>query len=714
MVGEGAVPLLTLVATQLSSLRRTLGVCFVLLASCVSVAPVGQQRLVHADGDTANWLLHGRTYSEQRYSPLATINDQNVRRLGLAWYADFDTRRGQEATPLVVDGVMYVSSSWSWVYALDARTGRKLWSYNPQVPGATAVKACCDVVNRGVAYWHGRVYVGTLDGRLIALDAHTGRPVWSVVTVDQDKPYTITGAPRIVKGRVLIGNGGAEYMVRGYLSAYDAETGRLSWRFYTVPGDPSRPQENPILESAKQTWNGEWWKVGGGGTVWDSMAYDPDLDLLYVGVGNGAPWNRELRSPGGGDNLFLSSIVALRPETGEYVWHYQTTPGDMWDYTATQHIVLADIVIDGLKRQVLMQAPKNGFFYVLDRATGKLISAKAYAPINWASGVDLHTGRPLINPDAFYPTSGKPWLAMPGPLGAHSWHPMSYSPKTGLVYLPSFELGFAYVNDPDFSRKQLAVNLGIDMASTRLPDDTKIKAAIINSAKGHLVAWDPVRQIKVWDVEHPAAWNGGVLSTAGDLVFQGDAAGEFSAYQARSGRKLWSYQAHEGIVAPPIAYRIDGVQYIAVVVGWGGTYPLLTGEIARKSSAAGGYGRLLAFRLDGTAPLPQSGVTDRVLSKPTAQFATAGQIAEGMRTYHRYCSGCHGGNAVSGGVLPDLRMSPVAANSASWSEVVLHGALQANGMVAFGHDLSAADAEAIRSYVIERANVDYSAGGQPQ
>ncbi|MEO8313710.1 MAG: PQQ-dependent dehydrogenase, methanol/ethanol family [Pseudomonadota bacterium] len=665
-------------------------------------------RIIRANDDPGAWLSHGRTYSEERYSPLTSIDRKTVGRLGLAWVADFDTNRGQEATPLIVDGVMYTSTAWSKVYALDAATGRVLWKYDPKVPGETGVKACCDVVNRGVAYWEGRIFVGTLDGRLIALDARTGARRWSVMTVDAQKPYTITGAPRVVKGKVLIGNGGAEFGVRGYVSAYDARSGALAWRFYTVPGDPSKPQENPILESAAKTWKGEWWKGGGGGTVWDSMAYDPELDLLYIGVGNGSPWNQNLRSPGGGDNLFLSSIVALRPDTGDYVWHYQTTPGEMWDYTATNHIVLADLTIGGVERKVLMQAPKNGFFYVLDRATGALLSANPYAPVNWASGVDMKTGRPIMNPDANYAVTGKPWVGMPGPLGAHSWHPMSYSSKTGLVYIPSFELGFAYVPDVDFSRKSMAVNLGIEMRATALPDDAKERADIIAGVRGHLIAWDPVKQMKVWDVAHASAWNGGVLSTAGDLVFQGDATGSFSAYDAQSGEKLWSFPAGEGIVAPPVSYSVKGEQYVAVAVGWGGIFPLLTGEIAHKGSQTGGNGRLIAFKLDGKAQLRSLSSRNRTLSKPAAPMGDAKSIDAGFGLYHRYCSGCHGGRAISGGVLPDLRMSAFLSGERVWAGVVLNGALKGNGMAGFGTELSAADSEAIRSYVIDRAIADYA------
>ncbi|MCI0347446.1 MAG: PQQ-binding-like beta-propeller repeat protein, partial [Chloroflexi bacterium] len=330
---------------------------------------VDDARLRGAAGEASNWLSHGRDQAETRHSPLTRIDEHNVSQLGLAWWFDTQTTRGLEATPIVVDGVLFTSGSWSVVFAIDARTGKLLWRHDPEVPREWGGKVCCDVVNRGVAVYRGRVYAGTLDGRLLALDAGTGQVVWSVVTVDQTRPYSITGAPRVVKGKVIIGNGGAEFGVRGYVSAYDAETGKMAWRFYTVPGDPKKPFESKTVEMIARTWAGEWWKYGGGGTVWDSMAYDPELDLLYIGVGNGSPWNYKLRSDAKGDNLFLASIVAIKPDTGDYVWHFQTTPGEDWDYTATQHMILADLQIDGRARKVIMQAPKNGFFYVLDRAT---------------------------------------------------------------------------------------------------------------------------------------------------------------------------------------------------------------------------------------------------------------------------------------------------------------------------------------------------------
>src|SRR4030095_16692376 len=376
-----------------------------------------------ADSRTSEWIAHARNCSETRFSPLKKIDASNVKDLRLAWSFDTETTRGLEATPLIIDGVMYTTGSWSIVYALDARTGKQLWRFDPQVPRQFGQKACCDVVNRGVAVYKGKVYVGTIDGRLVALDADSGKLLWQVVTVDQNRPYTITAAPRVIKGKVLIGNGGAEMGVRGYLSAYDADTGTVDCRFHTVPGDPSIRCESPALERAAKTWKGEWWKIGGGGTVWDSLAYDPELDLLYVGTGNGSPWNRYLRSPGGGDNLYLSSIVAVDPDDGTMKWFYQTTPGDTWDYTATQHMILADLEIGGVQRKVIMQAPKNGFFYVIDRTNGEFISAEAYVPVTWAKGIDKETGRPIENPDAHYANEMK--KIRPSPYGVHNWHPMS-------------------------------------------------------------------------------------------------------------------------------------------------------------------------------------------------------------------------------------------------------------------------------------------------
>ncbi|MFI5305871.1 MAG: PQQ-dependent dehydrogenase, methanol/ethanol family [Polyangiales bacterium] len=704
------------------ALSLGLGLCVLGLCACAkpavtttparSAASVDAARLDGADQDRDNWLTHGRNYGEQRFSPLDQINAGNVSTLGLAWALDLDTSRGQEATPLVVDGVMYSTSAWSKVQAIDAASGRLLWQYDPQVPGETGIKACCDVVNRGVAVWQGRVYVGTLDGRLVAIDAASGKEVWSVVTVDQTKKYTITGAPRIIKGRVLIGNGGAEFGVRGYISAYDANDGKLLWRFYTVPGDPSQPFESDAMKTAAATWSGEWWKLGGGGTVWDSMAYDASLDLLYIGTGNGSPWNQRIRSPGGGDNLYLSSIVALRPETGEYVWHYQTTPGESWDYTATQHIILADVALGGEARRVLMQAPKNGFFYVLDRTTGKLLSAKPFTTINWATDVDLATGRPLINPDAQYAQTGKPWFAMPGPLGAHNWQPMSWSPQTRLVYIPAQDIPFAYADDKNFAPNPLAFNIGIDINAAAMPADAQAKAQLLATVRGYLKAWDPVAQKEVWRVEEPGPWNGGVVSTGGNLVFAGNAAGFLNAYSADKGKKLWSFQTQTGVIAAPISYAVGGQQYVAVVAGWGGAFPLTAGEVALKGSLPQNHSRVLAFRLGGTASLPPVPPAQQP-TKPPARFGEQAQLGVGALVYGGYCSVCHGPAVVAAGVLPDLRWSPMIASPDAWHKVVLEGTRQKQGMVSFAQVLTPELAELVRAFVVSRANDSYQDPNAP-
>ena len=664
-----------------------------------------------------SWILHGRTYAEERFSPLGQINVDNVYKLELAWSFDFDTRRGQEATPVIVDGVMYTTSAWSKVQALNAATGELLWQFDPEVPGDWAVKGCCDVVNRGVAYWNGKVYVGAFDGRLIAIDTESGEKVWETDTItDRDKAYTITGAPRVVKGRVLIGNGGAEFGVRGYVSAYDAENGVLDWRFFTVPGDPSKPFEKAILEKAAETWTGEWWKVGGGGTVWDSMAYDPELDLVYIGVGNGSPWNPDFRSPEGGDNWFLSSIVALRPDTGEYVWHYQTTPGDQWDYTATQHMILADLQIDGVMREVLMQAPKNGFFYVLDRETGELISAEPFVPVNWADGVDPETGRPNIRPEAYYNrTEAGVFLGMPSFLGGHNWHPMSFSQETELVYIPAQIIASPYVSPGEAFRledeegnpqlKSLAANLGTDMSKPTPPNDKDIKAEIRKLVSGHLLAWDPVAQEEVWRHEFDGAWNGGVLSTAGGLVFQGNYNGGFAAYDARNGEKLWERDAQTGVVAPPISYELNGEQYIAVVAGWGGVMPLLLGELTHtKDGPQVNRSRILVYKLGGDAPPLEKYDVMRARVAAPEKFGSIDDVQLGKMVYARYCAGCHGDGAVSGGVLPDLRWAFSLSDPDTWNLIVRDGALSAAGMVGFSAELSEAEIHAIRAYVVGQAH----------
>ena len=667
-----------------------------------SPANVDTARIVAADSEPGNWLAHGRTYSEQRFSPLKQINVDNVGELGLAWFFDLDTDRGQEATPIVVDGVMYVSTAWSKVKALDAGTGKLLWEFDPKVPGQTAVEACCDVVNRGVAVWKGRVYVGTLDGRLIALDAANGNLAWETQTTDPDLPYTITGAPRVFNDKVVIGNGGAEFGVRGYVTAYDTATGEQVWRFYTVPGNPADGFESKAMEKAAATWSGEWWKYGGGGTAWDALVYDPELNLLYIGVGNGAPWNQAIRSPDGGDNLYLSSIVAVNADTGEYVWHYQETPGETWDYTATQPLILATLNIAGTDRKVIMQAPKNGFFYVLDRTNGEFISAEPFATVSWASGIDQESGRPMENPEARY-SGPAPALVSPGPGGAHSWQPMAYNPNTQLVYIPVQDAGFPYFDDPNFEPTKLGFNTGVDFNKGSMPQIPEVKKEIMSGVKGYLVAYDPVAQETRWRVDYAGPSNGGVLTTAGNLVVQGTAAGDVVIYRADDGKKLWSSHVQTGVLAGPVSYTVGNEQYIAVVAGWGGIFSLAPGEIGLLSGRLGNKSRMLAFKLGGTVQLPPASAPAPLTFNPPAATADEETVARGKFLYHRHCGTCHGDAAVSGGILPDLRASP-AIQGELWTAIVLGGALTDRGMVSFAAELDDADAEAIRAYIIARAH----------
>jgi quinohemoprotein ethanol dehydrogenase len=667
-------------------------------------AAVDDARLVAADAAADDWLTYGRTYDEQRFSPLAQIHEGNVGELGLAWWLDTDTNRGLEATPLVADGILYTTGSWSVVFAVDVRSGRLLWKHDPQVPRQFGQKPCCDVVNRGVALYRGRVYVGTIDGRLLALDATTGAVVWEVVTVDQSLPYTVTGAPRIVKGRVVIGNGGGEYGVRGYVSAYDAETGALAWRTYTVPGDPSKPFESAALERAAKTWTGQWWTMGGGGTVWDSIVFDPELDLLYVGTGNGSPWSRHVRSPGGGDNLYVSSILALRPDTGEYVWHFQSTPGDSWDFTATQHILLADLELGGRTRKVLMQAPKNGFFYVLDRQTGEFLSAEAFATVTWATGVDRVTGRPIESATARYQGDGLIEVK-PSVWGAHNWQPMSYHPGTGLVYIPVNEVPFFFRRDFGFRFVPGGVNVGVKLdVAERFPRSL---------VSGHLLAWDPIAQKEAWRVPYPTPWNGGTLATAGNLVFQGTATGRFAAYRATDGAKLWEAPAGTGIIAAPMTFRVDGTQYVAVMAGWGGTFALMGGDAAAAAGVTNNAGRLLVFALGGKAELPRTERVERALT-PIDERLDEALVKKGFSAYHGACVGCHGVGAEGGGVIPDLRKSqPEVLALANLQAVVREGAYLSRGMPNLSQWVSADDVTAIRAYLLSR-RADLLAGRDAQ
>ncbi len=658
-------------------------------------AAVDAARIIAADTEPGNWMTYGRTYDEQRFSLLDRITTDNIGELGLAWYADIPLNRGQEATPIVVDGVIYLSSSWSNVFAYDAATGEQLWRYDPEVPREWAINVCCGMVNRGVAAWNGNIYVGTLDGRLVAIDAATGEEVWDVYTVDTNQRYSTTGAVRAVKGRVLVGNSGGEFGVRGYVSAYDAQTGELDWRFYTVPGNPADGFESEAMEMAARSWNGEWWTLGGGGTAWDAIVYDPVTDLVFIGVGNGSPWNRSLRSPGGGDNLFLASIVAVDPDDGSYVWHYQTTPGETWDFTATQPIMVADLDFepesDGGTRRVVMQAPKNGFFYVLDAATGELISADAFAPVNWASHVDSETGRPVENPEARYDDTGEIAFVTPTGRGAHNWQPMSFNPNTGLVYFGSRHSMLAYVEDKEFEPTTVGTNTGITLAlSPEQRAEVSAREDAMFEDRGALNGWDPVARGPAWRYVDPReTGNGGTLSTAGNLVFAGGGEGEFFAYRADDGERLWGFEAHTGVAAGPVSYEVDAEQYIAVAAGRG-----------LQPYYQPNYSRLLVFKLGGTAELPAPVEYVEPELDPPPSTASADVIDRGAGMHGQICVQCHNNRL---GTFPDLRRSPALADAALFDAIVIEGALAANGMPSFSEALTADEAVALREYVITLA-----------
>jgi quinohemoprotein ethanol dehydrogenase len=663
--------------------------------ACIHAEPVTQQRLVDAAQDGANWLSHGRDYDETRFSPLARIDRGNVAQLGLAWSFDMETRRGLEATPLVIDGTMYVSGAWSTVYALDARNGRLLWKFDPQVPRNVGWKSCCDVVNRGVAAWGDRIFVGTIDGRLIALDAATGDKIWDVQTTDPAKVQSITGAPRVIDGKVIIGNSGAEFGVRGYVSAFDAGTGVQLWRFYTVPGNPADGFEDDAQVLAARTWTGEWWKHGGGGTVWDSMAYDARSNLLYIGVGNGSPHNRRLRSPEGGDNLFLSSIVALDASTGKYVWHFQETPAESWDYTATQQITIADIEWEGASRRVLLHAPKNGFFFVIDAASGKLLSARKYVPTTWATGYDLATGRP-------HEVAGQDYRSevtfYPSGLGGHNWQSMAYSPVTGLVYIPAQHFGMRVAGRERMPYFPRSYNMGY--GGEPPPDNYLFTQALLKSLqKGYLKAWDPRTQQEKWRVEYPYLGNGGALATAGGLVFQGEIRGIFHAYAADTGAELWRAEVPNSIVAAPITYSVDGEQYVAILSGSGGA-TLMTWGIQLDRNNVNGH--LLVFKLGGQAMLPVPSPPAPIPEPPPRMPIDAQGIARAKGLYMDHCMRCHGLNAVSNGQVPDLRrLEPV------WHEhfdrIVRDGMMADAGMPPFGDVISASESKEIHAWLIELA-----------
>ena len=647
---------------------------------------------IKSNGATTNdWLNYGLDYGEMRYSKLTQVNTDNVKNLGLKWSYNLESIRGVESTPLVVDGIMYVTASWSVVHAVDVRTGKRLWSFDPGVDRSKGYKGCCDVVNRGVALYKGKVYVGAYDGRLVAIDAATGKKLWEKDTIiDHSRSYTVTGAPRVVKGKIIIGNGGAEYGVRGYVSAYDAESGDLAWRWFTVPGDPSKPYEDESMEKAAKTWDpaGKYWVSGGGGTPWDTITYDPDLNLLYVGTGNGSPWNRSHRSPAGGDNLYLASIVALNPDTGKYVWHYQETPGDNWDYTSTQPMILADLTIDGAPRKVILHAPKNGFFFVIDRTNGKFISAKNFVDVNWATGYDA-SGRPIEIAEA---RGDKPYDAIPGPYGAHNWHPMSFNPQTGLVYLPAQHVPINLTHEKDFTFNEVAP--GKAQSGTGWNLGFSVNAVPPKSKPfGRLIAWDPVKQQAAWSHDFDSPWNGGTLTTAGNLVFQGTADGRFVAYNAKTGDKLWEAPVGTGVVAGPATYMVDGVQYVSIAVGWGGVY----GEAARATDVEM-PGTVFTFAAGGDAKPPAFvKMAPQVLVQGVAYKPE--DVGPGTLLYVAHCAFCHAVPGVDkGGNIKNLGYS-APETIGHLKDIVFKGPFMDKGMPDFTGKLSEDDVTKIAAFI---------------
>ncbi|MFT4519251.1 MAG: quinohemoprotein ethanol dehydrogenase [Halioglobus sp.] len=684
----------TLVFT--SRLITAVVLSLVLPALISQAAPVTQQRLITAQNEGDNWLTHGRDLNETRYSPLQQVSIDTIGQLGLAWSFDFPHTRGLEGTPLIADGVMYVSGNWSVVHALNAVSGDKLWTYDPGVDRTRANAFCCGVVNRGVALWQDSVIVATLDGYLISMDRASGAEQWRTLTIDQNENYSITGAPRIANGVVIIGNAGSEYGVRGYVGGYAAATGEQLWRFYTAPGNPTDGFESPIMEMAADTWNGEWWTMGGGATVWDSITYDHELDLVYIGVGNGGPHNREIRSPGGGDNLFVSSIVALRPATGEYVWHYQQNPGETWDYTASQQMVLAEIHWQGQQRKVLMQAPKNGFFFIIDRTSGELLSAEPFVPVNWATHYDLKTGRPVEVPEARYIDAA--FMLRPSGLGGHNWHSMSYSADTGLMYIPAMDFSAPMEQEEQFTWYQDQWNLGYKVIPS--PFGKLITQAIMRrTVDSYLLAWNPLTQKEAWRMPNPDMGAGGVLSTAGNLVFQGTTDNRFTAYNAVSGQKLWDFDTQHGIVAAPVSYAVDGQQYITVMAGQGGGFSMMAGL---EKQPATSVRRVLTFSLGEDKKLPAYALEGTRPAPPTTNASSA-QIAEGGLDYMRFCARCHGSGGISDGSVPDLRKLDNFWYE-NFDQVVLEGSMLELGMPRFDSVLTPQQNKNIKAYILHHAN----------
>lgn len=662
----------------------------VVSGGCANTAPSQPTENV---GTAGEWPAVGGSADEASYSRLDQINLRNAGELGLAWALELPDEVTLEATPLAVDGMLYFTGSYATVYGVDAATGDLQWKYDPQTWKHNPDKMHFSFgANRGLAYENGKVFVAALDGRLIALDAQTGDEVWVSETVPEGALNISTGAPRTMNGKVIIGNGGADFGARGFVTAFDSDTGEMLWRFYTVPGHPDENAKDPVMAMAAETWRGEWWKTGTGGTVWNGMTFDPEMNRIYIGVGNAGPYDPEIRSPGGGDNLFTAAIVALDADSGEYIWHYQQNPRDAWDYKATPNIISATLNIDDEPRKVLMHAPTNGFFYVIDRETGKVISAGATTEITWAEGIDLETGRPIENPNIRYETGvTEIW---PGAVGGHNWQAMSYNPELGLVYIPIQQIGTRFTRTTE----------GSDTAFNVMGLKTEPFIGKPGDGHGYLVAWDPVEQKEAWRIQHDTLWNGGTLTTSGGLVFQGLADGTFNAYNGRTGERLWRFNAGLGIIAAPMSYELNGTQYVSILVGYGGT----ASAYGKFMDVGWKYGvqprRLLTFALGGTEKLPPSPPpTLEVAALDDPDLVLNEADIDAGRALSVRCAACHGVGMHSAGTPgPDLRESGLALHLDSFSQLLKSGALLERGMPRF-EMLSDDEIRQLHAYIRARA-----------
>ncbi len=655
---------------------------------------VSEARVLEESASGVNWFLKGGSFRGEHFSPLDDVNAGNVDDLGLAWAKRLPVPDGISATPIVVDGVVYLSGAWSLVFAIDAKTGKQLWTYNPDVRSRLADDPYLSWparVNRGVAVWQGKVILTTADCRLIALDAASGEEVWKQQACDRTRGYRMTDSPYVGGDMVFIGNAGSEsgYKTRGFVSAYSVDDGELLWRFYTVPSDKPEENTSAAMKMAAKTWSGTALEeFGGGGSVWNEMTYDPESGLLYFGTAGALPYVHRDRSPDGGDNLFLSSVVAVDTGTGEYAWHYQTVPQDSWDYNANMNIVLADLEIDGKPRKTLLIAPKNGFHYVLDRLTGELIGADKFAKVNWATHINLETGRPAYDPAAEYWKRPDEAVAVwPNMWGAHSWNAMAYHPGLQLVYIPVIDVP----------------TIVTDYEDGDYEDTLEIKTEVDGEPfdPGKLVAWDPVTNSQRWSVAQALPFNGGVLATAGNLVFQGDAYGRFNAYRADDGERLWSVATGSNITAAPVSCATEGQQFVLVPVGAGGGLQFVYPEMHAGDEVAGPT-QLLAFALGEDTPMPDANVAMRSLPDQPEPDATPEQIESGRALFSWECRSCHGKNAAAraGGSVPDLRYA-TRETHAQWHGIVVGGARHVNGMPRF--ELSIEESEAVRQYVLSRS-----------